>query len=79
VELGALRHLNGPTLRVLGTEAGRHVVVYPPADRASVCREPSTCVPDANNLRTGTLSEPDGLIESPPGGTYRAEMAWEIS
>ena len=50
-----------------------------PADRASVCIEPYTCVTDAINLRSGTLSEPDGLIESPPGGTYRAEMAWEIS
>ena len=79
VEMGALRHLNGPTLRVLGTEAFRHVVVYTPADRASVCIEPYTCVTDAINLRSGTLSEPDGLIESPPGGTYRAEMAWEIS
>ena len=79
IELGALRHRGGPTLKILGTKAFRHVVVYTPADRASVCIEPYTCVTDAINLRAQAPSEPDGLIESLPGGVYRAEMAWEIS
>lgn len=80
VELGALRYADGPTMRILGTSAFRHVVVFTPGDRTSVCIEPYTCVTDAINLRPQVHSSPeDGLIETPPGGIYRADMAWEIS
>ena len=80
VECGALRYPGGPTLRVLADPVFRHVVVFTPADRASVCIEPYTCVTDAINLEAcGKCEMPSGLIESPPGGHFRAEMAWEIS
>lgn len=80
VECGALRHPGGPTLRVLGDPIFRHVVVYTPGDRASVCIEPYTCVTDAINLRSkGHSLMPHGLIESPLGTHFLAQMAWEIN
>lgn len=68
------------TRRQVLIQADRHFrewVLFTQPNRASLCIEPYTCPPNAINLAAEGI-EDNGLIRLQPGGTWQAQVVFEV-
>jgi aldose 1-epimerase len=65
-------------VRLAGSTAFTHVVVYTPPDRPFFCIENQTCSTDAHNLHAAGKKTVANLLVVAPGKTARGWIEWKI-
>ncbi len=65
-------------VRLGGSAAFTHVVVYTPPDRPFFCIENQTCSTDAHNLHAAGKKDVAHLLVVPPGKSARGYVDWKI-
>jgi aldose 1-epimerase len=65
-------------VRLSGSAAFTHVVVYTPPDRPFFCVENQTCATDAHNLHAAGKKQVAHLLVVAPGKTARGYVDWKI-